>query len=131
MEAVAIPGTHIADPRGVAGAHPPCDPRDFPEGRGPRGHRRRHSGRPHWRHPARAAENSPVKLRHLTTAISTAAVLLWAGDALAATYYVSPAGSPTNPGSPAAPWPLSKANSALAAGDVVILQPGDYGTTKI
>jgi len=45
-----------------------------------------------------------------------------------ATYYVSPTGSSSNAGTAAAPWSMSKANSALLAGDVAILLPGTYGT---
>jgi hypothetical protein len=72
-----------------------------------------------------------VNLRNLIAAASVAIALTWAGTSLAATYYVSPAGSPTNPGSSAAPWNLSKANSTLQPGDVAILQPGNYGTATI
>jgi len=72
-----------------------------------------------------------VKLHSLITAISAATTLLWAGTAFSATYYVSTTGSSTNPGTIGAPWSLAKANSALAPGDVAILQPGNYGSAKI
>ncbi len=49
----------------------------------------------------------------------------------ATTYYVSPTGNATNPGTLASPWSLAKANSSLVAGDVAILAAGNYGTTGI
>ena len=79
---------------------------------------------------ARTAE-TPLSIRNSYTALVAAVALLWATTAGAATYFVSPTGSSANSGSPAAPWTLGKANSALTAGDVAILLPGNYGTTNI
>ncbi len=46
---------------------------------------------------------------------------------LAGTYYVSPGGNDTNPGTAAAPWrTVSKAAAALAAGDTAIFKAGTY-----
>lgn len=43
------------------------------------------------------------------------------------TYYVSPAGSDTNPGTEAAPWKtLAKATAALQAGDTAVFEDGVY-----
>ncbi len=50
----------------------------------------------------------------------------------AATYYVSPNGSDSNPGSQALPWKsISKAASTLAAGDVAIIRDGTYTEPQI
>jgi hypothetical protein len=57
--------------------------------------------------------------------------LLLASAALGATYYVSPTGNDSGAGTPASPWTLAKANAVLAAGDVAILAPGNYGTARI
>jgi len=48
--------------------------------------------------------------------------------ATGATYYVSPTGSASNPGTQAAPWSLAKANSDLMPGDTAILMDGSYST---
>jgi Right handed beta helix region len=50
-----------------------------------------------------------------------------APPAVAATYYVSPAGSDTNAGSSAAPWrSLQKAASVMVAGDTTLIADGEY-----
>jgi len=49
-------------------------------------------------------------------------------SAQAADYYVSPAGTTTNPGTMAQPWSLAKANTTLKAGDTAYLLAGTYGT---
>ena len=72
-----------------------------------------------------------MRIRNLMTAVAAVALGVWATAAGAATYYVSPSGSSANAGTSAAPWNLSKANSALVAGDVAILLPGNYGTSTI
>jgi hypothetical protein len=47
--------------------------------------------------------------------------------AAAATYYVSPSGSDTNPGSSAQPWRnIQKAANSVAAGDTVMVKAGTY-----
>lgn len=71
-----------------------------------------------------------MRFRNLILAVMTISGL-WVATAAATTYYVSPSGSATNPGTPAAPWTLAKANASLVAGDVAILAPGDYGATAI
>ena len=48
-------------------------------------------------------------------------------NAVAATYYVSPSGSDSNPGSSAQPWrTVQKAANAAAAGDTVMVRAGTY-----
>jgi len=48
-------------------------------------------------------------------------------SASAAVYYVSPAGSDTNPGTIEAPWrTLQRAANSVAAGDMVIVRAGQY-----
>jgi hypothetical protein len=56
------------------------------------------------------------------------ALALTSGSASAATYYLSPSGSDSNAGtSPGSPWAtINKANTALRAGDVVIIGNGTY-----
>lgn len=50
------------------------------------------------------------------------------GHALAATYYVSPSGSDTNPGTQSAPWrTIGKGATNAVAGDTVIVTAGTYG----
>lgn len=49
-----------------------------------------------------------------------------ASPAAAATYYVSPSGNSTNPGTQGAPWSISKALSSAVAGDVVQIAAGAY-----
>lgn len=71
--------------------------------------------------------NSRTRIAYLAAAVS----VLWTASAFAATYYVSPSGSASNPGTPSSPWSLSKANASLAAGDVAIMAPGNYGSTAI
>lgn len=46
-------------------------------------------------------------------------------------YYISPGGSPSNPGTEEAPWSLSKANSSLLPGETAILLDGTYRGTPI
>ncbi|HYM81342.1 MAG TPA: fibronectin type III domain-containing protein [Candidatus Limnocylindria bacterium] len=60
-------------------------------------------------------------------AIMLAGIFCFA-SAEAATYYVSPSGSDSNPGtSPGSAWAtINKANAALRAGDVCIISPGAY-----
>ncbi|MFL6197992.1 MAG: right-handed parallel beta-helix repeat-containing protein [Thermoanaerobaculia bacterium] len=67
--------------------------------------------------------------------------LAWAGSASgsysptshldpvpAAAYYLSPAGSDSNPGTYEQPWlTLGKAAASVSAGDTVVLEPGTYG----
>jgi len=57
-------------------------------------------------------------------------VVLVAGvnsNAVAATYYVSPSGSDSNPGTSAQPWrTVQKAANAAAAGDTVMVKAGTY-----
>lgn len=54
-------------------------------------------------------------------------VLFLAEVGLAATYYVSPNGSDSNPGTGSAPWrTLSKAAQTLIAGDTVYIKNGTY-----
>ncbi len=63
-----------------------------------------------------------------------AAVLTLAGTVShvsAATYYVSPTGLSSSPGTQAAPWSLGKANAALVAGDTAILLDGVYSSTRV
>lgn len=51
--------------------------------------------------------------------------------AAGATYYVSPAGSDSNPGTEAAPWQtLTKAASSLQAGDTAIFEDGVYESSQ-
>jgi parallel beta-helix repeat protein len=48
-------------------------------------------------------------------------------DAAAATYYVSPAGSDSSPGSEASPWKtIQKAANTLRPGDTVLIRQGTY-----
>lgn len=72
-----------------------------------------------------------MKFRTWTLAATAAVSVLWAATSGAAIYYVSPSGSAANAGTAGAPWSLAKANSALVAGDVAILQAGNYGTATI
>jgi len=69
-----------------------------------------------------------VNLCRRTTLYAAALLISGTSLASAATYYVSPTGSGSNAGTPAAPWSMSKANSSLLAGDVAVLLPGTYGT---
>ncbi|AQT69446.1 Chitinase A precursor [Anaerohalosphaera lusitana] len=57
---------------------------------------------------------------------------LFAGAAMAGTYYVDPAsGSDGNPGTSSAPWQsFSKAQNSVGAGDTVILEGGYYGSVS-
>lgn len=72
-----------------------------------------------------------MTVRHSIVALIATAAVLCASMAGAATYFVSPTGSSSNAGTSGAPWTLSKANASLAAGDVAVLLPGDYGTATI
>ncbi len=72
-----------------------------------------------------------MNVRHSIVALLATAAVLCASTAGAATYFVSPTGSSANAGTAGAPWTLSKANSSLAAGDVAVLLPGDYGSATI
>ncbi len=60
--------------------------------------------------------------------IALVAITILAGNAQAATYYVSASGMSGNPGTEASPWSLGKANATLAAGDTAILMDGSYNT---
>lgn len=53
-------------------------------------------------------------------------LLALAAPAQAATYYVSPSGTSTNPGTLASPWSISKALSTALAGDVILIANGSY-----
>ncbi len=60
-------------------------------------------------------------------ACAVVVILLSAGAARAATYYVSTAGNDANAGTQAAPWrTLQKAGNVALAGDDVIVLPGTY-----
>lgn len=53
-------------------------------------------------------------------------------NALAATYYVSPSGSDSNPGTQSSPWrTIQKAASTLTAGDTAIVMDGTYEENSI
>ena len=57
-------------------------------------------------------------------------VVLARGNASAAEYYVSPAGSDSNPGTQASPIAtLQKANNSAAAGDTIWMRAGKYDCT--
>jgi Ca2+-binding RTX toxin-like protein len=54
-------------------------------------------------------------------------MLVWAGPASAALFFVSPAGSDANPGTEQLPWrTIAKANSTLGPGDTVFIMAGQY-----
>ena len=54
-------------------------------------------------------------------------LLLGAGPAAAATYYVSTSGNDASAGTQGAPWrTIAKANATLAAGDVCVISAGTY-----
>lgn len=53
-------------------------------------------------------------------------VAIAAAPATAATYYVSPSGSSSNPGTQASPWSISKALGSAVAGDVILIANGSY-----
>jgi Right handed beta helix region len=87
--------------------------------------------------PSRRMPQNP-RSRALLACAATLALLatilvgwLGAGGANAATgtvYYLSPAGSDSNPGTAAAPWQtLGKAFATLHAGDTALLASGTYG----
>lgn len=55
----------------------------------------------------------------------------WAGTVWAATYYVAPTGSDSNPGTAALPWKTPhKPKTVLVAGDTVYFRQGDYVITN-
>lgn len=62
-----------------------------------------------------------------TRLILVLTVILCSGPLTAATYYLSPTGSDSNPGTAASPWrTFQKAASAVRAGDTVIVSDGTY-----
>jgi len=67
---------------------------------------------------------SASKLQPLAAVVLT--VLVVSGLSAGTTYYVSPTGSASNPGTHALPWSLGKANSDLQPGDTAILMDGSY-----
>ena len=68
--------------------------------------------------------------RRIVEALATAIVVVGVcATSFAITYYVSPTGSASNPGTPAEPWSLAKANSDLMPGDTAILLDGGYTTS--
>ena len=70
-----------------------------------------------------------TKTRNCTALAIVCILSVWfSSNALGATYYVSPTGSASNPGTRAEPWSMSKANSTLAAGDTAVLLDGNYST---
>lgn len=70
-------------------------------------------------------------LRSTAAVLAAVALALAAAPAAAAIYYLAPGGNDSNNGtSTSTPWAtISKANSALRAGDTVILLPGSYSGT--
>src|SRR5664279_3411314 len=71
-----------------------------------------------------------MRLIHSTTIAFTSLVFLAPLQALAAEYYVSPAGSDSNAGTQAAPFAtLQKANNSAAAGDTIWMRAGTYNCT--
>src|SRR4051794_3919615 len=67
----------------------------------------------------------------LAAAMAGFALLMTAGAAGAAEYYVAPTGSDTNPGTMAAPFAtIQKGNDVAAAGDTVWLRGGTYFSTR-
>jgi len=64
--------------------------------------------------------------RHLSWVLGS---LLLCPFAAGAVRYVTPNGSPDNPGTEAQPWTLSHALSAARAGDLVLVRGGDYKGT--
>src|SRR5664279_3023810 len=71
-----------------------------------------------------------MRLIHSTTIAFTSLVFLAPLQALAAEYYVSPAGSDSNPGTLASPFAtLQKGNNTAAAGDTIWMRAGTYNCT--
>jgi hypothetical protein len=68
-----------------------------------------------------------ISLAALSICVATTVSIL-VSAVPAATYYVSPTGLATNPGTEGSPWSMAKANSTLAAGDTAILLNGSYST---
>jgi MYXO-CTERM domain-containing protein len=67
----------------------------------------------------------------ITTGLAGLGILLAAGHAEAAEWYVSPTGSDSNAGSLAAPFAtLQKGNDAASAGDTIWVRAGTYSSTK-
>ena len=65
--------------------------------------------------------------RSATRLILLLTLILCSGPLMAATYYLSPTGSDSNPGTAASPWrTFQKAASAVRAGDTVIVRDGTY-----
>ncbi len=58
-------------------------------------------------------------------------LMLMAVNSNGQVYYVSPGGSPSNPGTEEAPWSLGKANASLLPGETAILLNGTYRGTPI
>ncbi len=66
----------------------------------------------------------PSILIHLSALFS---ILLFSMTSFANTYYVSPTGSDSNPGTLSEPWrTIARANSKLVAGDTVYIRQGTY-----
>jgi hypothetical protein len=82
--------------------------------------------------PARPQRPQPLfgSVLNSCTAVILPNILLFVvlcGSATGATFYVSLGGSDSNPGTQAQPWrTVGKAAAATAAGDTVIIGPGDY-----
>ena len=65
--------------------------------------------------------------------VSGICLFLASGEARAATYYVSPSGSSTNPGTLAAPWSIRHAagSAPVSPGDIVIILDGIYAEGEL
>jgi hypothetical protein len=81
------------------------------------------------------ASRSPQRFSTLTALITAALFcvpFLSTAPAMAATYYISPSGNDSNPGTQAAPWKtLRKAAATLVAGDTGIVMNGTYTEPEI
>src|SRR5262245_37760107 len=71
-----------------------------------------------------------MRYTHLLTTLLAATAgtgVVGALPAAAATYYISPTGSDSGPGTSAAPWrTLQKASAGMVAGDTAIAADGEY-----
>jgi hypothetical protein len=77
-----------------------------------------------WADPDGVSGANPVVAQVRTRSETT--------PAAGATYYVSPAGADTNPGTIAAPWKtLAKAAGAVNAGDTVLVRAGTYSPVSL
>src|SRR5262245_21340129 len=77
----------------------------------------------------RLQRTNRIRLDLILIVCAMAVVLIASFNSTAAstTYYVSPSGSDTNPGSSAQPWrTIQKAANSVAAGDTVIVKAGTY-----